>query len=111
MSKLGKLQRERLDLISEMDELRTQKRALEAAIRKKARKLKDVGNAIYDLKHEGDTPHITDHAIVRYLERVEKADIQELKLRVAAHRNAVMDGNVIVTVNEDNFYEDDEATT
>lgn len=104
MSKLGKYQKERLKLISEMEEVRNEKKTLENKLKKMGRRLKDIGNAIYDLKHEGETPHITDHAVVRYLERVEKIDISELKLKVAKHKDAVKDGNVIVTVNEPDYY-------
>jgi len=107
MSKLANYQLERLQLIEQMNYLRSEKKSLENRIRKKARRLKDVGNAIYDLKHEGDVPHITDHAVVRYLERVENMDIRELKLKVAKHKDSVMDGNVIVTVNDSKFYEDE----
>ena len=56
---------------------------------------------IFHLKHEGETPHVTDHAIVRYLERVEGMDIWSLKAKVAADANAVKVGNVYITVNED----------
>lgn len=105
MSKLGQYQKERLKLLAQKEELDIEKKALESKIRGIAKRLKEVGNAIYDLKHEGDVPHITDHAVVRYLERVKKVDIRELKLEVSKHKNAVKNGNVIVTVNEEGFYE------
>lgn len=63
------------------------------------RKIHRLGQTIYDLKHNGDTPEITDHAIVRYLERVEGVDILDLKSKVASHKNAHKVNNVIVTVN------------
>lgn len=107
MSKLGRYQLERLTILKEMEELRKQKRSIENKITKRSRRLKQVGNAIYDLKHEGDVPHITDHAIVRYLERVEKVNILDLKLKVSQHRDAIMQGNVVVTVGDSTFYEDE----
>lgn len=107
MSKLGQYQLERQQLIAEMAELDAQIKHIQQVKRRRARRLKDVGNAIYDLKHEGDTPHITDHAIVRYLERVEGRDIRELKLAVAKHQDSVKVGNVVVTVNDMTFYEDE----
>lgn len=99
--KLRDYQRERLGLIAEMDELRSQRKTLENKISKKSKKLTSVGQAIYDLKHDGNTPEITDHAIVRYLERVEKMDINDLKIKVSQHKQAVKYGNVIVTINAD----------
>jgi hypothetical protein len=105
MSKLGRLQVQRLELIDELVVINEEKKKITRKAQKIGRKLKDIGNAIYDLKHDGDTPHITDHAIVRYLERVEKVDIKELKLKVASHKDAIKDGNVVVTVNEDGFYD------
>jgi len=82
-------------------------REKEALSRETNKRLKDIkkelsqlGNAIYDLKHvDGDTPHITDHAIVRYLERVKGMDIWDLKAEIMNHTKAVRIDNVIVTVN------------
>lgn len=66
-----------------------------------SKRKRDIANAIYDLLHEsGEVPSVTDHAIVRYLERIEGVDIQELKIKVANHKQAERQGNVIVTVNE-----------
>lgn len=80
------------------DELRTlNHRRSKIGKRKKA-----IANAIYDLLHEnGEVPSVTDHAIVRYLERIQGVDIQQLKIDVANHKQAERQGNVIVTVNED----------
>lgn len=65
-----------------------------------SKQLKLLGEQIFQLKHNGPTPHITDHAIVRYLERVEGLDVQSLKLKIAQHKDSVLEGNVIVTVNQ-----------
>jgi hypothetical protein len=67
----------------------------------KSKELRDVGGQIYDMKHNGSSPHVTDHAVVRYLERVDGVDIWDLRHKVAEHSQAVREGNVIVTVNED----------
>lgn len=67
----------------------------------KSKELRDVGEAIYDMKHKGETPHVTDHAIVRYLERVEGLDIWAIRNKVSNHKDAVREGNVVVTINED----------
>ncbi len=67
----------------------------------KSKEIRDVGEAIFSMKHKGDTPHVTDHALVRYLERVEGLDIWELRDKVSQHSMAVREGNVIVTINED----------
>lgn len=72
----------------------------------KSLEIRTVGEAIYDMKHKGETPHVTDHAIVRYLERVEGMDIWELRSKVAGDKNAVREGNVVVTINEDLSEED-----
>lgn len=64
------------------------------------KELKVLGGQIFDLKNiDGDTPHITDHAIVRYLERVEGRDIWDLKAKIIEHKDAVRIDNTIVTVN------------
>lgn len=61
-----------------------------------------LGQQIFDLKNEDvETPHITDHAVVRYLERVKGVDIWKVKADIVAHRDAVRIENTIVTVNED----------
>lgn len=96
--KLQEKQRRHQELLHELEELRAQKKPLDNRIRNKSKELKSVGQAIYDLKHNGMVPHITDHAIVRYLERVEGWDIDELRLKVSQHRQACKVGNVIVTV-------------
>lgn len=67
----------------------------------KSKEIREVGEAIFSMKHKGGTPHVTDHAIVRYLERVEGIDIWDLRDKVSQHSMAVREGNVIVTINED----------
>jgi hypothetical protein len=63
-------------------------------------RLKELGAAIFDLKNlNGNTPHITDHAIVRYLERVKGMNIWDLKAEIMNHKNSVRVINTIVTVN------------
>lgn len=64
------------------------------------KELKKIGSAIYDLKNiNGDTPHITDHAVVRYLEREKGLDIWQIKAEIMNSKNAVRIDNTIVTVN------------
>lgn len=95
--KLEKLQNRHGELTREKEDLqmRTNKRIREINL-----ELKSVGQAIFDLKNlHGATPHITDHAIVRYLERVKKIDIWEIKAEIMNHKNAVRVVNTIVTVN------------
>lgn len=68
------------------------------------KKLNAANGAIYDLRHTenaDNVPEITDHAIVRYLQRVKGMDMNELKLEIAKEKNIVKDGNVIITVLED----------
>ena len=64
-------------------------------------KIHRIGTAISHLKHGGQTPLVTDHAIVRYLERVEGLDVDDIRLKIAKHAKSVKVGNVFVTVNED----------
>jgi hypothetical protein len=95
--KLEKLQNEHGALTREKEQLQgsTNKRIREINLR-----LKELGQAIFDLKNlNGDTPHVTDHAIVRYLERVEGVNIWDLKAKVMNHAKAVRVVNTIVTVN------------
>lgn len=97
--KLEKLQNEHGSLTREKERLQhsTNKRLKEINLR-----LKELGQAIFDLKNlDGDTPHITDHAIVRYLERVKGVNIWDLKAEIMNHKNAVRVVNTIVTVNKD----------
>lgn len=70
-------------------------------VQEKTREIHEVGQQIFDMKHGGATPHVTDHAVVRYLERVKGVDIWKLKEEVSLHKDAVREGNVIVTINED----------
>lgn len=66
------------------------------------KQLKSLGQTIYALKNiDGDTPHITDHAVVRYLERVKGVDIWDLKAEIMNYKKSVRVDNVIVTVNPD----------
>ena len=85
-------------------ELTREKKAIQDATTKRlteiAKELKSLGQAIYDMKNiDGEVPHITDHAIVRYLERVKGMDIWELKSEIMNHKDAVRVVNTIVTVN------------
>ncbi|UNQ40937.1 hypothetical protein MPC38_06715 [Prescottella equi] len=105
--KLVAAQREHRALLSEVEELRAQKKPLDNRLRTLNSRLHRLGQRIYDLKHDGNTPEVTDHALVRYLERVKGVDIKELKVEVAQHKQAHKVGNVIVTVNSDPV----EATT
>jgi len=106
-SKLDELQRKHRNLMAEkiplQADFKAKSKALDRsrrALEKKATEIRDVSQQIFYMKHQGLTPHVTDHAIVRYLERVEGLDIWAIKEKVAADRNAVKQGNVIVTVNE-----------
>lgn len=93
------MQNEHGTLTREKEQLQhsTNKRVKEINVR-----LKELGAAIFDLKNlNGETPHITDHAIVRYLERVKGVDIWDLKAEIMNHKNAVRVVNTIVTVNKD----------
>lgn len=97
--KLEKMQTEHGALTREKEQLQhsTNKRVKEINTR-----LKELGSSIFDLKNlDGETPHITDHAIVRYLERVKGMNIWDLKAEIMNHKNAVRVVNTIVTVNKD----------
>lgn len=106
--KLNKLQArhrvlltERIPLVADMkkkDKIAHKARQLVGA---KSKEIHDIGEQIFEMKHGGSTPHVTDHAMIRYLERVEGLDTVALRDKVAAHKDAVREGNVIVTVNED----------
>lgn len=64
------------------------------------KEIKRIGGQIFDLKNiDGDTPHITDHAIVRYLERVKGLNIWDIKAEIMNHKDAVRVENTIVTIN------------
>ena len=99
---------------SKLDELQEKHRLLSIEKRGKKRVLTEVtgeisqlnkeldriGNQIFDLKNVDDkAPHITDHAIVRYLERVKGVNIWDIKAEIVSHRDAVRVDNTIVTVN------------
>lgn len=99
--KLEAYQREHRELLDEIAPIRAERKKLDNKLRKMDSRAHQIGAAIYDLKHNGNTPEITDHAIVRYLERVEGYDINELRIKVAMHKNAKRVGNTIVTVNAD----------
>jgi hypothetical protein len=106
-SSKDKTRQERLNALQERHgELTREKNRISRATNKRVteinKELKRLGGAIYDLKNiDGDTPHITDHAVVRYLERVKGMDIWELKAEIMNYKSSVRIDNVIVTVNPD----------
>lgn len=99
-----KTRQEKLNALQERHgELTRDKQKLQRSTNKRVteinKELKSLGQAIYDLKNiDGDTPHITDHAVIRYLERVKGIDIWELKAEIMNYRQSVRVDNVIVTV-------------
>ncbi len=97
-AKLEEYQKLHRLLLEEANSLREEYKKASNKLQRHNIKIRSVGQAIYDLKHDGQTPHITDHAIVRYLERVEGQDIDDLRLKVANHKRAIIEGNVVVTV-------------
>lgn len=100
--KLNQLLQERNQLGDALEANRKAAASLDRKRQKIAKKVRSVNDAIYDLKHENPkVPHVSDHAIVRYLERVELVDINDLKVKVAKHKDAVRKGNAVITVGED----------
>lgn len=64
------------------------------------KELDRLGQQIFDLKNIDDkAPHITDHAVVRYLERVKGVNIWDIKAEIIQNKDAVRVDNTIVTVN------------
>lgn len=58
-----------------------------------------LGVRISQLKHgKKDVPHVTDHAVVRYLERNMGMDIDALRNSIMVHPKAYREGNVVITV-------------
>lgn len=100
--KLNQLLEVRNQLGEELEANRKASASLDRKRQKLAKRIRSVNDAIYDLKHENpNVPHVSDHAIIRYLERVELVDINDLKVKVAQHKDAVRKGNAIITVGED----------
>lgn len=100
-AKLQAYMRQHRQILEERKPLIKDFEAAQKALLKKNKEMKRIGQVIYDLKHSGETPLVTDHAIVRYLERVEGVDINDLKIKVSQHSKAQRVDNVIVTVMED----------
>lgn len=108
MTPEDKSRQERLEALQEEHGILTAKKKskkkqlnkVNAEITEINKELNRLGGQIFDLKNEdGETPHITDHAVVRYLERVKGVDIWALKAEIVAHKDAVRVINTIVTVN------------
>lgn len=97
--KLERMQKLHRELSIARKPIEQEFKKVQRRLQKANKKLKECGQAIYDLKHDGVTPVVTDHAIVRYLQRVKGYDIEELKVEVANHKQAHREGNVVVTVN------------
>lgn len=98
--KLEVLQEQHGRLTAHKKGLRKQVTKLTDEIGVTNKELERLGGQIFDLKNEdGDTPHITDHAIVRYLERVKGMNIWEIKAEIVNNIDAVRINNTIVTVN------------
>jgi hypothetical protein len=113
--KLQTLQKRHRQLLSDRIPLQTDFKE-KTKIREKSRRaldkinleIREIGQQIYALKHDGPTPHVTDHAIVRYLERVKGVDVWKLKSELINHKNAVFLDNVVVTVNQELDNESDD---
>lgn len=98
--KLNELQEEHGRLTAKKKELKKKQGAIIAEVTEINKQINKLGGQIFDMKNEdGDTPHITDHAVVRYLERVKGINIWDLKAEIVQHRDAVRVDNTIVTVN------------
>jgi len=89
----------------EKDALINQRKPINTRLNEISQRLRDIGHAIYDLKGGPNAPSITDHAVVRYLERVEGLDTMEIKAKIRKHKDAVWRQNTIVT-----FFEDEEKS-
>lgn len=88
------------------DELTSELKTLNHRRKRIGERMRNISNAIYDLLHESEeVPSVTDHAVVRYLERVKGMDIRMLKVEIANHKQAQREGNVIVTVNEERSHD------
>lgn len=98
--KLNKLQKEHGELTRLKNAKKREMAKNMTEIAELNKEIKRVGSAIYDLKNiNGDTPHVTDHAVVRYLERVKGMDIWEIKAEIMNSKDSVRIENTIVTVN------------
>ncbi len=83
-------------------ELKEQIRPLGIELAKVRSGIKEAKNAIHNFKHKGvDIPFVSDHAIVRFLERVDGIDIDAIRIRIRDHVQSVKakEGNIVVTVN------------
>lgn len=98
--KLNALQEKHAELTRTKNALKRRMAADMNSISEINKETKALGAQIFDLKNiDGETPHITDHAIVRYLERVKGMNIWDLKAEIANHSDAVRIDNTIVTIN------------
>lgn len=97
--KLNKLQQEHSELTRLKNAKKRSMNEIMTEIGELNKEIKRIGGAIYDLKNiDGDTPHITDHAIVRYLERVKGLNIWDVKTEIMNNKDAVRVDNTIVTI-------------
>ena len=98
--KLNALQEKHGELTRQKNIKKREMAANMTAIAEINKELKKLGGQIFDLKNiNGETPHITDHAVVRYLERVKGMNIWDIKAEIAQSSKAVRIENTIVTVN------------
>lgn len=100
--KLEELQEQHRELSMKKKRLKKKLSQVTNSISQVNKELNQLGGQILDLKNlDGDTPHITDHAVVRYLERVKGVNIWEIKAEIVQHKDAIKVENTIVTVNGD----------
>ena len=70
------LERQENDLYMQLDEMQIKRAEIDRSLASKKAELVKVQNRLKQLK---SNVILTDHAIVRYLERVEKVDIEKIK--------------------------------
>jgi len=80
---LKNLQTQRLGLVSALDQAKTQLAEIEAAIKADERKLHDIDRQIESIKARSGGIVISEHALLRYCERV-------LRINLVDVRNAIL---------------------
>ncbi len=100
---LNNLQAEYGALERRRSALRKRTEPMLAEIKNLGSQIQSVGTKISKLKHgKNQIPHITDHAVVRYLQRVKGINMDDIKHEIAEHPKAVLNENVIITILGDN---------
>jgi chromosome segregation ATPase len=101
-AELKSLEVQKSELSSELSRLRVKERELIEELRQKTAKLSEVNKSIERLRRKTHGIIVTEHALLRYLERVMNLDMEDLKRDICGvdPSSLQLEGNVTFPVGQ-----------